>query len=145
MCLWFQLYWLPGMSMETKKTDIVCLFPSLNSIWIYLSDHTWKKISEQINVSDLRVGDINGDCYGEILGSWDSGVWSFDFMANQWTRHHGDQAFQICLGDLNNQMQQDIVGYWNLSQPLFVKYMETNTWEKLSNQQLITIDAGKVK
>jgi alpha-glucosidase (family GH31 glycosyl hydrolase) len=128
-----------------SKADVVGLFPSLNSIWIYYSNNTWKQISKQINLKDLRAGNMDSDGEAELIGSWDIGVWMFDPITNLWIKHHANQAKQICVGDINAQCLQDIVGYWDVATPLYVKYMENNTWNKLSNYSPDTLDAGKIK
>jgi hypothetical protein len=127
------------------KADVVGLFPSLNSIWIYYSNNTWKQISKQINLVDLRVGNMDSDSKAELVGSWDIGVWMFDPETNLWVKHHANQAKQIAVGDINAGCMQDIVGYWDAANPLYVKFMETNTWLKLSNYNPDTMDAGKIK
>jgi PKD repeat protein len=128
-----------------NKADVVGLFPSLSSIWIYYSNNTWKQISKQINLTDLRAGNMDSDAAAELVGSWDIGVWAFDPATNNWVKHHANQAKQIAVGDMNGQCLQDIVGYWNSATPLYVKYLETNNWEKLSNYNPDTLDAGKIK
>jgi PKD repeat protein len=128
-----------------NKADVVGLFPSLNSIWIYYSNNTWKQISKQVNLVDLRVGNMDSDVKAELVGSWDIGVWVFDPETNNWVKHHASQAKQIAVGDINAGCMQDIVGYWDAATPLYVKYMETAVWEKLSNYNPDTIDAGKTK
>jgi PKD repeat protein len=128
-----------------NKADIVGKFPSLNSIWIYYSNNTWKQISKQVNLVDLRAGNMDNDAEAELVGSWDIGVWMFDPATNNWVKHHNDQAKQITVGDINAQCMQDIVGYWSTATPLYVKFMENNTWQKLSNYNPDTMDAGKVK
>jgi PKD repeat protein len=128
-----------------KKADVVGLFPSLNSIWIYFSSNTWKQISKQINLTELRAGNMDNDVKAELVGSWDIGVWMFDPETNVWVQHHKKQAKQIAVGDINAGCLQDIVGYWDAATPLYVKYMENNLWEKLSNYNPDTLDAGKVK
>jgi hypothetical protein len=127
------------------KADVVGLFPTLNSIWIYFSNQTWKQVSKQVNLIDLRAADLDGDGIAELVGSWDIGVWQFAPQTNQWTRHHASQASQIALGDIDAASIKDIVGYWSTSTPLFVKYLELNTWKKLSNYQPLTMDSGRVK
>jgi gingipain R len=128
-----------------NKADVVGLFPSLNSIWIYYSNNTWKQISKQINIKDLRAGNMDSDAKAELVGSWDIGVWMFDPETNNWVKHHAAQAKQIAVGDINAQCMKDIVGYWDAATPLYVKLMESNTWVKLSNYNPDTMDAGKVK
>jgi PKD repeat protein len=128
-----------------NKADVVGLFPSLNSIWIYYSNNTWKQISKQINLNDLRAGNMDNDTKAELVGSWDIGVWMFDPETNLWVKHHANQAKQIAVGDINAGGMQDIVGYWNTDTPLHVKYLENNTWQKLSNYNPDTLDAGKLK
>jgi PKD repeat protein len=128
-----------------NKADVVGLFPSLSSIWIYYSNNTWKQISKQTNLIDLRAGNMDNDVKAELVGSWDIGVWMFDPETNAWVQHHKQQAKQICVGDINAGGMQDIVGYWNATTPLFVKFLETNTWQELSKYNPDTIDAGKIK
>jgi PKD repeat protein len=128
-----------------SKADVAGLFPSMNSIWIYYSNNTWKQISKQINLIDLRAGNMDSDTAAELVGSWDIGVWTFDPATNAWVQHHKQQAKQIAVGDINAGGKQDIAGYWDASLPLYVKYLETNTWLKLSNYNPDTLDAGAVK
>jgi hypothetical protein len=128
-----------------SKADVVGLFPSLNSIWIYYSNTTWKQISRQVNLADLRAGNMDADANAELVGSWDIGVWMFDPQTNVWVKHHNQQAQQIAVGDINAGCMQDIVGYWDAATPLYVKLMENNSWQKLSNYHPDTMDAGKVK
>jgi agmatine/peptidylarginine deiminase len=128
-----------------KKADVVGLFPSLSSIWIYYSNNTWKQISKQINLVDLRVGNMDSDAKAELVGSWDIGVWTFDPETNNWVQHNKNKAKQIAVGDINAGCMQDIVGYWDAATPLFVKFLETNIWKELSKYNPDTIDAGRVK
>jgi PKD repeat protein len=128
-----------------NKADVVGLFPSLSSIWIYYSNNTWQQISKQINLKDLRTGNMDIDAKAELVGSWDIGVWMFDPETNHWVQHHKKQAKQICVGDINAGCMQDIVGYWDAATPLFVKYLENGIWQELSKYNPDTIDAGKLK
>jgi hypothetical protein len=128
-----------------SKADVVGLFPSLNSIWIYYSTNTWKQISKQVKLVDLRAGNMDTDASAELVGSWDIGVWMFAPQTNVWIKHHSQQAKQIAVGDINGLCMQDVVGYWDADTPLYVKYMENNSWQKLSNYNPDTMDAGKVK
>jgi protocatechuate 3,4-dioxygenase beta subunit len=128
--------------------DVVGLYPELSSIWIYsrLATPQWKKISNQINLNDLRSADINADGRSEVLGSWDIGTWTFDYTANIWERHSAKPATALCAGDIDGQGKKDIIGDWSPTIPgLWVKFMETGTWKRLSPKIPIDLCSGQVK
>jgi hypothetical protein len=128
--------------------DVVGLYPDLASIWIYsrLATPQWKKISNQINLNDLRSGDVNADGKTEVLGSWDIGTWTFDYIANTWERHSAKPATVLCSGDIDGQGKKDIIGDWSPSIPgLWVKFMESVTWKRLSTKIPIDLCSGQVK
>jgi hypothetical protein len=128
--------------------DMVGLYPSLNSLWIYSRNGSpqWRQISKQINLNDLRSGDFDHDGKADVLGSWNIGTWSFNPITNVWVQHSKKQASVLCAGDINNQNADDIIGDWSPDVAgLWVKLLESNTWKQLSKKVPLDLTSGKTR
>jgi 5-hydroxyisourate hydrolase-like protein (transthyretin family)/protocatechuate 3,4-dioxygenase beta subunit len=128
--------------------DMVGLYPSLSSLWIYAQNASpqWRQISKQINLNNLRCGDFDNDGKADVLGSWDIGTWSFNPTTNVWTKHSAKQASTLCAGDINNLKQDDIIGDWSPDvSGLWTKLMESSTWKQLSPKIPTDVTAGKTR
>jgi PKD repeat protein/predicted secreted protein len=127
--------------------DMVGLYPTLSSLWIYqYNGNKWTQISKQINLNDLRTGDFDNDGKYEVLGSWDIGTWTFNPLTNAWVKHSNNQASVLCAGDINGLGKDDIVGDWTPSAPgLWIKYLEDGLWKEASKQVPTDLTSGKTK
>jgi hypothetical protein len=126
--------------------DMVGLYPTLNSLWIYqYNGNQWTQISKQINLNDLRTGDFDNDGQAEILGSWDIGTWTFNPSTNAWVKHSNNPASVLCAGDVNFLDKADIIGDWSPQiSGLWIKYLEDGAWSKLSNHIPTDLTCGKI-
>jgi PKD repeat protein len=127
--------------------DIVGLYPTLASLWIYkYNGSKWTQISKQINLNDLRTGDFDQDGKAEVLGSWNIGTWTFNPISNIWVKHSNNQASVLCAGDINGLSKDDIVGDWSPNVAgLWIKYLENNTWVQSSKQVPKDLTSGRTK
>jgi PKD repeat protein len=127
--------------------DIVGLYPTLASLWIYkYNGATWTRISNQINLNDLRCGDFDNDGNDEVLGSFNIGTWTFNPTSNVWVKHSSNQASVLCAGDINGLGKDDIIGDWSPIVPgLWIKYLEDSSWIQTSKQIPKDITSGKTK
>jgi PKD repeat protein len=127
--------------------DMVGLYPTLSSLWIYqYNGNKWTQISKQINLNDLRTGDFDNDGKAEVLGSWNIGTWTFNPTTNVWIKHSTNQASVVCAGDINGLNQDDIFGDWTPSAAgLWIKYLEDGLWKQASKQVPSDLTSGKTK
>jgi hypothetical protein len=127
--------------------DMVGLYPTLSSLWIYqYNGAKWTKISKQIDLNDLRSGDFDNDGKAEVLGSWNIGTWTFNPTTNSWVKHSNNRASVLCAGDINGGNKDDIAGDWSPANPgLWIKTLEDNTWTKHSNQAPADLTSGKTQ
>jgi hypothetical protein len=128
--------------------DMVGLYPTLASLWIYRFNGSpeWKQISKQINLNDLRTGDFDNDGKAEVLGSWNIGTWTFNPTINIWVKHSSNQASVLCSGDINGLGKDDIIGDWspNVS-GTWLKTLENGIWAQISKQVPTDLTSGKTK
>jgi PKD repeat protein len=125
--------------------DMVGLYPTLNSLWIYrYNGNQWTQISKQINLNDLRTGDFDHDGKAEVLGSWNIGTWTFNPLTNVWVKHSSNQASVLCAGDVNGLGKDDIIGDWSPhAVGLWIKTVEDGQWKQASKQVPSDICSGK--
>jgi hypothetical protein len=83
---------------------------------------------------------MNGDGRDDIVGTWSGiGVWYKDSIGGSWV-NLSSPASLLATGDLNGGNKDDLIGVW--SSGLWVKYSETDTWEKFSTALPNDIDTG---
>jgi hypothetical protein len=124
--------------------DLIGFWPNSNAVYIgYGSGTQWQK--QTINVSDLidlAAGDLNGNQWTDIAGSWNYGVWQ-RFSADQsWQRLSVEKAQRIICADFDNDQKEDILGNWNGS--IWIRFAKNGAWQKqiVNTAELIFITAG---
>lgn len=66
-----------------------------------------------------------------LIGSWSTGVWSFDARTGAWTNLSTSSASQLAAGDVDGDGIDDLAGVWPGS-GLWIKYSSTGAWQFIS-------------
>ena len=86
-------------------------------------------------------GDLTGDGCSEIIGTWDTGVWSLDVVSSKWNNISEEFTLgDITSGDFNCDGQSD-VALVN-SSGLWYQIAPGGSWVKLGGKAPFRISAG---
>ena len=122
-----------------------------------VGNKTWKEILSNVThllirgehslgpdtegIDNIRVIDSLG--IAEIIGTWDDGIWYWDFVASAWTQMTADVTTgDIAAGDFSGDGKADVASIW--SDGLRYQDGATLAWKKVPGSAPDSLTAGDV-
>lgn len=112
------------------------------SEWDYDIDHQERKIDILwITCQDRGPVDMGADEFtrkDDLIGNWEGiGVWHRNSDSGEWSQFNTNDAVMLTAGDLDGDNIEDLVGWWDTPNGVWVKY-GTGTWERLVSSDYLT-------
>ena len=115
------------------RADVASCWPG-NGLWYQNgSSLGWHRITTYVPYN-IAVGDLTGDGKTEVVGTFPSGIWSWNPATGGWKRLTGSGYVtdgDIATGDFNKDGRADIVSCWPSG--IWVRYSHDGSWSKVTN------------
>jgi len=91
----------------------------------------------------LSTGDTDGDGFDDLFGVWDSGLWTWQSLAQQWTKLSSDPPISIALGDMTANGMDDLIASWS-EHGVYYRDSSSGLWYEVANSAADLLASGDV-
>ena len=123
------------------KDELIGDFGGLGlGLWVYFNNTSWSNLSAG-DVYAIANGDIDNDGISEIIASFSSGTWTYDYTYG-WSQITSSTqiAENLACGDLDNNGQDEIIADFG---SLGLRCFDNNTsWRTLTPDNAIDVTTG---
>lgn len=127
---WTNLVTLTNLPHGPQKDEINLSAYVGNTImlrWVYKDNYSWEWFWDVDNVEILVWGKSD-----DLLGIWENaGVWCKNSDMLSWTLLEKKDAVQVATGDIDGDGSDDLVGWWDDPNGIWIRYTASGKWEKV--------------